>query len=141
MLETAKGEKMYNLEIVTNWWADKISGNVRHDNGALNEAPSAMACILADLLVKPITEEQLETFKAVLEERLIEQLSSRGRVDLYCDYGPDIFLREAAEKANIPTVNFPFKTGMYIEYNGDVRVKEGYACPYTTIGRVDFKNE
>ncbi len=129
---------MYNLEIATNWWADKISGNVRHDNGALNEAPSAMACLFADMCAKPIMEEQKEMFKKTLEEKIIEQLSSRGRIDLYCDYGPDLYLREAAEKANIPTTNFPFKTGMYIERNGDIRVKEGYGRSYESIGKVVF---
>lgn len=136
-----KKEKTYrNLEIATNWWADKISGNVRHDNGALNEISSLMACALADMGTKSVTEKQLTDFKKALASEIIEMLRLYGRADLCCDYGPGKSLKDAAQKAGIPLMIFPFKTSMLINGTGDIIVRDGYGAPSKVIGRVEVWN-
>ena len=118
-----------------NWWADKISKREAHSNGD-NSTSSVMACILADMGYKQPTEEQLKIFREELRNQLeqeYEEYKGMWAIFLGCDYGPGRALREAAKKADINDLNFPFKTNMRIEPDGKVLVSDGYAQPYTEI--------
>lgn len=118
--------------VAADWWASKISGNVRHDNG--DTSPTNMfAMLLADAGRMPLTREQINTFKAAVIKG-IEEYPYNGEIDLYCDYGPGLILRDAADEAGINHLNFPFKTGMFVTAL-EIRVKEGYGQPYDTIWR------
>lgn len=116
--------------VAADWWAKRISGNDPHDNGD-KSASSIFAMALADYGRKPLTAEQLNTFKEEVVKG-IEEYPYNGEIDLYCDYGPGLILRKAADEASINHLNFPFKTGMFVSAT-EVRVKEGYGQPYETI--------
>lgn len=118
--------------IAADWWVKKISSNAPHSNGD-RSAINLFAMALADYGRSPITEEQLDIFKAEVVKG-IEEYPYNCAIDLYCDYGPGLILRDAADKAGINHLNFPYKTGMYVSET-EVRVKEGYGQPYDTIWR------
>jgi len=118
------------FEKAVNWWCEKLKENAPHSNGD-NSLPSTMACIMADMGTKAVTEEQIATFKEELMKEL-EKADNRFAIYLECDYGPCRILNSAAEKAGINVLNFPFKTGMEIR-DGKVRVSAGYAQPYVEL--------
>lgn len=123
-----------SIKKAVDWWANKISGNIHHDNGDDSFA-SVMSCFLADMGSKPVTNEQIEVFKKELAKGITEYIKEYPTFKVYlgCDYGPCEILSRAADEAGIKPLNFPFKTGMYIEADGKVRVSDGYAHPFVEI--------
>lgn len=89
---------------------------------------------MADSAQQKPTKAQINTFKAAVIKG-IEEYPYSDEIDLYCDYGPGLILRDAANEAGINSLNFPFKTGMFVSEK-EVRVKEGYGMPYETIWRI-----
>ena len=113
------------------WWVSKLVGRDRHDNGS-NELSSIMACILADVGVKEITDKQAFGFAEVLKGVIIQRLTINDKIYLSCDYGPCGDLSFAADAAGINHLNCPFKTWMLITRIG-VEVSDGYGKPLKTI--------
>ena len=116
------------------WWAKKIDGTCKHDNGDTG-LTSLLAMCMADSLNKPVTEEQLEMFKAELIQQIettAESYKYKTDLDLYCDYGPGFLLADAARCAGISKNNFPYKTGMTITEEA-VTVRDGYRAQRVTI--------
>ena len=92
-------------QIVAKWWADKICGNVKFDNGDPSE--TGLLCMgLASMCVKEVTEEQRQKFIDTLSGMLEE----KDYIYLGVDYAPGRLLREAAEQCGISENNFPWKT-------------------------------
>ena len=117
-------------EVAARWWAERIVGNTRHDNGDTNLS-SAFAMWMADAGQETPSRAQIETFEAAVI-RGIEEFPYKPPVCLCSDYGPGGVLLDAANEARINVLNFPFKTNMFVEPN-QVRVSAGYAQPYETI--------
>lgn len=121
------------IDVAVNWWADKVSHNYHHDNGATDTA-NVLACFMADMLFKPVTEDQINIFKSELREFIKMGLKmEHGNVWIDTDYAPCLILSESAKKAGISCDNFPFKTSMVIE-KGKVKVSDGYCKPFVEIG-------
>ena len=130
------------IDTAVNWWTEKVTGFHHHDNGDRSEQ-SALAMMMADIMTKPVAEEQAEVFKKTLKKLVTEELDrledgqKSWGVELGCDYGPCVLLGQAADKAEISTLNFPFKTWMRITET-DVKVHDGYGAPekilYTSKG-------
>lgn len=118
-------------EVAARWWAERIVGNTRHDNGDTNLS-SAFAMWMADAGQETPSRAQIETFEAALIRGIEELARCMGDVPLFCDYGPGGILHNAAEESGINELNFPFKTGMFVSPD-QVRVSAGYAQPYETI--------
>lgn len=102
--------------IVSDYWVARIQ-NTKHDNGAY-DFENFMANYLADQCVEKISQEQLNSFKVDLMEKIIELLEETKKspfYDLYlgCDYSPCRDLYDIAKKYNIPELNFPFKVSMW----------------------------
>lgn len=123
--------------VAAEWWAKKIGGEIHHDNGD-NSPLNKLAMLMADSAQKKPTEAQINTFKAAVIKGIEEYPYKVDEIDIYCDYGPGLILRDAAEEAGINKMNFPYKTGMYVSEK-EVRVKEGYGTPYETIWRKEAK--
>ena len=117
-------------EVAAEWWAKKISGYTRHDNGD-SSLSSSLAMLLADIGQEAPSEEQVEIFKTAVIKG-IEEFKYKPPVYLCSDYGPGGILLDAANEASINAMNFPFKTNMLVEPK-QVRVSAGYAQPYETI--------
>lgn len=119
------------------WWADKLRKRQPHSNGD-NSASSIFACIFADIGMKNVTEDQYNVFERALavgiEDQYKKYLENLNFPNIYvgCDYDPCSVLAEAADKAGIPTLNFPYKTHMQITKN-EVFVADGYGKPYVAI--------
>lgn len=129
--------KTHAIKTAAKWWADKLKRRQPHSNGD-NSSHSRFACLLADLGTEPITDEQLALFAEELEREIGKYMDENP--DRYthigCDYGPCRTLHEAAKKAGINALNFPYKTNMLIEQNGavyTVQVSDGYARGYETV--------
>lgn len=125
------------IKTAAKWWTDKLRQRAPHDNGDKSRA-SVFACILADIASDNITEDKLTVFTRELENGIREALDANERcVWLFCDYHPTPILREAAEKAGICELNFPFKTDLEIVMKGDdvyvVNVSDGYAQPHVDL--------
>ena len=116
--------------VAARWWAERIVGNTRHDNGDTNLS-SAFAMWMADAGQEKPSIAQIITFEAAVI-RGIEEYPHQDLVGLCCDYGPGGILHDAAEEAGINELNFPFKTNMFVAKDR-VRVSAGYAQPYETI--------
>lgn len=108
------------------WWSNKLKCN-SHSSG-----DDSFTSVMADYLVSKdsVSEEQFTTF----ETYLIDDIIKCDRIVLRCDYGPDIKLGLAAEKAGIDCVKFPWKTSMYID-NDEISVSDGYGAGREVIYR------
>jgi len=124
------------INAAAEWWMKRISGQVTHDNGD-NSFGSVFAGMLADQMVKPASDDQLQRFKNSLVIRL-SVMADQGRKNIWMDsdYSPDITLSAAAVDADIPKDNFPWKTNMRIEKDR-VEVKNGYGMPWVRIWPVE----
>lgn len=125
------------IEVAVNWWADKISKRHHHDNGD-NSNASIMACLMADISYKPVTQEQLEIFKNELRKQLENEYEKIEKgycrdILLMCDYNPCFMLAIPANNAGISNMNFPFKSSMVIE-DGTIKISDGYCKPFVEIG-------
>lgn len=129
-----------SINAAAEWWKNRISGKVEHDNGDSNFG-SVFAGLLADDMVKPASNAQLQKFKNNLVMRL-STLASQGRDSLWldCDYSPDMTLSAAAADAGIPRDNFPWKVSMRIDEEC-VTVKNGYGAPWVRIWPIEHKTE
>ena len=125
--ELTKIQKEKLADIASNWWANKISGNFHHDNGDKSKG-GQFAMFLADLGKKQLTQDQINNFKTDLKIEIInafEESYNCYEMSLDCDYNPDYLLRKCAEKHDINSLNFPFKTSLYISPTA-VTVRDGY---------------
>lgn len=129
------------INAAAEWWMNRISGQVIHNNGDKSFG-SIFAGMLADDMVRPATEGQLQRFKNSLVMRLSEY-AGQGRTTIWlsCDYAPDMTLSAAAVDADIPRDNFPWKVSMRIDMEG-VEVSDGYGMPWVKVWPIaDKKNE
>ena len=115
-------------EQIANWWADKICGRVKFDNGDDSET-GFMTSMLATMLAKPTTDEQREKFVKALSGRI----EGKEYLMLSVDYHPDEILRESAEEAGISEGNFPWKTYVIMdrcfgEEGYRIRARHGYCA-------------
>ena len=102
------------LDLVCEYWDRKLTGNEHHDNGD-KIGESHMAMFFADMVASNnyVTQEQIYIFN----EELKNQINNReyNILETYCDYGPGVYLYEAAQKAGINSLVFPFKNGVKFE--------------------------
>ena len=121
--------KRETAEKAAKWWGDTISGTHHHDNGA-EDNRNLLAMSLADAIaaVNRPTDDQVSKFVDLLTDKLV----NTDNISIYCDYHPDLFLLEVAEKVGIDESVFPYKTSMSIR-NDVVSVKSGYGSSYIDI--------
>lgn len=129
------------INAAAEWWANRISGQTIHDNGDPTFG-SVFAGMLADQMVKPSSDAQLQKFKNSLVMRLSEYASiGSTNIRLESDYAPCKMLSDSAKDADIPLENFPWKVCMYVEPKY-VQVSDGYGMPWVNIWPVaDKKND
>ena len=61
------------------WWEKKLRKREHHDNGDYSR-PNQFAMLMADLLMQPVTEEQLKVFREELEQRIAKELEDQHSV-------------------------------------------------------------
>ena len=117
-------EKSY--EIAANWWATRIK-NVKKFNNGENDTTNFLASLLAtqNALNAIPNEEKLNKFEKVLAKRIKDALKETSTVIIKVDYNPDDILLYAAQKAEIDSKVFPWKTIFLVEKN-KVTVRDGY---------------
>lgn len=133
-------KKEIAIKTAAKWWTDRLRERGPHSNGD-NSMASMLANMFADMASKEIPEDKLQQFQTELELRIEEFMAelspyAREQAWLCCDYGPGIMLRDAADAAGIDYINFPFKTNVVVEKDGNdyrVRASHGYAQPYVAV--------
>ena len=123
------------IKTAVRWWADKLKTRQPHSNGD-NSPTSVFACLLADMGTNEVCDDKLGLFMDELTAQIntyMDKFNDRY-VSIMCDYGPGAMLCEAAEKADINSVNFPFKTSISIVWREDeheyvVYAFNGYGAP------------
>lgn len=111
---------------VAEWWADKVCGDVKFDNGDPSLS-GLFAAGLASSMVEEVTAEQRQKFIDAIVSRI------EGEEELYLcvDYGPCKILIEAANESGVSGNNFPWKTSTimqrnYGEYGFKIYGRHGY---------------
>ncbi len=124
------------VKVAANWWANIIV-NPKFDNGDDSNA-DGMAFLLTMMVnsKSSISKEQIDIFRKELADIIVEQMKSsrNGECNLDVDYEPDMLLHEAAHKAGIDDMGFPWKTSMVISKD-KVSVSVGYAADWKTLWR------
>ena len=115
------------LNVACDYWCKTIKGGKGHDNGD-KSMTSIFASLLANSATNTISDDKLNIFKEELKKQIPEYwekygYESREYLYLYCDYGPSFVLNKAAEKADINTLNFPWKTGIFIYTNAVIEIR------------------
>ena len=77
-------------------------------------------------------EDKLNKFEKVLAKRIKDELKETSTVIIKVDYNPDDILLYAAQKAEIDSKVFPWKTIVWVEKN-KVTVRDGYDGKIETI--------
>jgi len=114
------------------WWADRLRGESKLDNGDSSETGAmvwAMATMLQQAEKDNRAPEQIDAFEDALTDVLIENEPRIQFSGFGVDYHPDWILSKAAERAGVDLgmASLPWKTYMHIK--GDsVRVAEGYGA-------------
>ena len=108
---------------MANWWAEQIT-NPNQNMGTEKQGGNEMGNLLGTLLAASCTpnDEQVNVFR----DKLSEIIVTKGVSDLSVDYGPDMYLSEAAEYAGINPNCFPWKSSTYITSAGEIIAKRGY---------------
>lgn len=123
-METNNIEKI--AQLASDWWTNVVT-QPKFDNGD-KSAEGMFTSAIASLSVRNIAGSDVANFNKELYNHILNRLKDVTDVSsiIYsCDYGPDRYLRDIAEKNNIPINNFPWKTTMWI-YNDACLVKYGY---------------
>lgn len=121
-IEFANIEKQ--AEVAADWWASKLK-KPKMDNGD-NSSMGLFFRTMAELSVKPITDEQVLNFKNDLKNELIKEMKRNvWDVCLSVDYHPCKMLYDIAKKNNISDSNLPIKTSLWIKKNA-VLASYGY---------------
>lgn len=122
------------IEKAVNWWVGairkpKFDGLSNEERADPKNDDYQMAEMMATLAVRPKTEQQLDAFKGALRDELLSSEYNPYH-GLHVDYSPCIELHNAAEKAGIVGgMTFPWKTNMYFDDEGNVKVSAGYRAP------------
>ena len=108
---------------MANWWADQIT-NPNQNMGTEEQGGNDTINLLGTLLAARYmpNNEQINVFR----DKLTEIIVTKGVSDLSVDYGPDVYLSEAAEYAGINPNCFPWKSSTYITSTGEIIAKRGY---------------
>lgn len=104
------------INIAAQYWINIIKSGKDHDNGD-NSFAGFICSHLANESTEELENEKLEKFrKAFFEEfkKVVKEYPRESEVNLYCDYNPGWVLSEAAEKAGINEMQFPWKTGIVV---------------------------
>lgn len=132
--------KHKTAEVAAKWWADKLDGMAKQDNGAPEMANGlgGLLMMMSSLMHK-VSPEKREAFRIALETKLDESLDqiidgledmACGQISLRVDYGAEGLLADVASSLGIPYGTgsaFPVKTSMAVSKK-DVKLWYGYGA-------------
>jgi len=118
-------------KVAAKWWADKLNGLAKQDNGAPDMAGGFGALLMMlSSAMNAVDPGKRENFRAVLEEKVDEALGRYGSCNLMVDYGAEGLLALAANEVGINCGTgsaFPVKTYMTVSKES-VKVSYGYGA-------------
>lgn len=125
------------IEKAAEWWADKVCKPVFSGlSEAERQDPVNNAYQMGEMMAASLVEDVDNDKRRAFIDALKEELSSPDYNQwwgLNVDYNPDRVLSRAAEKAGIPSGNFPWKTHMSFSEDGKVKAAMGYGVLSTEI--------
>lgn len=127
-------------KVAAKWWADKLNGLAKQDNGAPDMAGGLGALLMMmSSAMNAVDAGKREEFRVVLEEKVDEALGRYGSCNLMVDYGAEGLLALAAREVGINCGTgsaFPVKTYMTVSKES-VKVSYGYGATPEEIYRQD----
>lgn len=122
------------------WWGNILAGNPKfqtlNPKERRNKANEGVALteIMATVARKKIDVEKISVFESSLKKKLLADEYSPHH-GLHTDYGPGTLLAHAAHTAGIEVniTTFPWKTNMWFNENGTVKVRYGYGADVREI--------
>ena len=127
-------------EVAAKWWADKLDGTAKQDNGAPEMAGGFGALLMMmSSMMNAVDAGKREEFRAILEAKVDEALERYGSCNLMVDYGAEGLLALAAQQVGINCGTgsaFPVKTFMTVSKES-VKVSYGYGATPNQIYKQD----
>lgn len=118
-------------KVASKWWADKLNGLAKQDNGAPDMAGGFGALLMMlSSAMNGVDAGKRDGFRVVLEEKVDEALGRYGSCNLMVDYGAEGLLALAAQQVGINCGTgsaFPVKTYMTVSKES-VKVSYGYGA-------------
>ena len=125
--------------VAARWWVDTIKFSDGSNFNMSHDSRDQFAMLLglynARATNSGISQKTYEDFEKCLIEVIQEEVNRYGSCTLQCDYGPMGELAIAAQRANMPTGGFPWKTSMEIKPN-KITVRKGYGAQEDEIFKV-----
>jgi hypothetical protein len=151
MEQSTKSDGTCEARTAARWWAEQLGPDSKAQIGAADS--EAFAWAAKSQQEKP-TAEQIETFRAHLEQAIVPYLhqnawekavtedpqwgSALRAIDV--DYGPHELLADALEAAGIParkgTLLLPLKTVMWVN-PGEVKVAAGHGAGIESLPLIE----
>lgn len=133
-LEESKETVLPAVKLAVDWWAKKISGDLRA--GSLGNDPESKFRMVAFDFMYPkesVSSDQLEKFKEILAKKIMDEIyESDDLIKMECEMGPALLLYEAMKESGIDPKRTPFYTRMYIRAYY-VAVKDGWGAKEETL--------
>lgn len=126
-----KGEM---AKVAAKWWADRLRDGAKLDNADPSQA-GGMAFMMGKMLQSKMAQkrslEQVQLFEDILYRKLLDY----DEFWIGIDYNPWGIFIESAEEAGfeLSMSCLPWKTNMYFERSGEVKVSYGYGGDIKTI--------
>lgn len=121
-------KKMHNnIKKAIDWWVEQITKGTKQDMGENSVIHKTLEWILSDNKQeknKNIWDTDIKShFENLIWKKFM--INQRDIVSLNTDYEPEWILEDIVNEYNLDPNLFPVKTTMWIEKNGDVKVRLG----------------
>lgn len=132
MRKTKLSDKM--AKAAAKWWADRLRGNAKLDNADPSEI-GAMTFMMGNIIQARAAEKRTLEQIQIFEDSLYKRLLDYDDYWLGIDYHPWKIFIESAEEAGFQLSGccLPWKTSMYFEESGEIKVSYGYGAPLEII--------
>lgn len=128
------------IEKAVKWWGNVLAGNPKFQTLSQEERRdkrnegAAFAEMMATAMRTGVDLELIPIFENNLRKKLLAD-DYNPHWGLHTDYGPGMLLAESAEEAGIEVnmMTFPWKTNMWFDEDGGVKVRYGYGADVCEI--------
>lgn len=121
------------IELMSNWWLEKIFGKSDQDNG--DATCNAFANWASDKVKNKLTPEAIAEKIVIFSDSIREQLKDQEQnkywgTMLHVDYDPNDILDKACKLAGISRLMLPYKTITRITERNEIIGRNGYGSEW-----------
>lgn len=134
---------MEYYEVAAKWWADQLR-NVKSNHIIIGDDSDADMLFMLQGTLEALEDntpsENIDAFERLLSERIRKEVEVKKGIVLMMYCGPDLILKEIAEKTGCSTARLPGNARMQI-WEDEVFVRVGYAAKAVTIFPINSDKE